>query len=273
MRRVFLLALFAVVLAFSLLSLATAKPIQGGPLKEADWLKQPVGDKVDEARPKAPWITKWYAPDGPYENNGGFAASAPKDLIDEGTKGKLDQIKLSTAEGLMMTENIDLDWAKKNGGPRGWTVVEIDPADNHNMNTMYGQPPTDNFDTYAMIVIESPKDMKAVMSSTHDDHAQIWINGEKWYNNSLWTGAALEVDYEVEVNLKKGGNVLVFRCGESGGDAYFNLHFDDDTNKAVKYFPDKADDKASFLTEAAAALSVSPAGKLPEIWGRIKRGQ
>ena len=144
MRRFVLLALCAVVLASSFLSLATAKPIDDGPLKEADWLKQPVGDKVDEARPNAPWITKWYAPDGPYENNGGFAASAPKDLIDEGTKGKLDQIKLSTAEGLMMTANIDVDWAKKNGGPRGWTVVEIDPADNHNMNTMYGQPATDN---------------------------------------------------------------------------------------------------------------------------------
>ena len=38
-------------------------------------------------------------PDGNYENNNGFAASAPKDLIDEATNGKLDQVKLSTAAG------------------------------------------------------------------------------------------------------------------------------------------------------------------------------
>ena len=64
-------------------------------------------------------------------------------------------------------------------------------------------------DTYAICVIDAPEDMKAVMSPAHNDHAQIWINGEKWYNNSAWTGAAQQVDFNVEVQLQKGANVLL----------------------------------------------------------------
>ena len=31
--------------------------------------------------------------------------------------------------------------------------------------------------------------------------------------------------------------MLLYRCGESGGSDYFNLHFDDITNRKVKYYP------------------------------------
>ena len=48
--------------------------------------------------------------------------------------------------------------------------------------------------------------MKTVMSPAHDDHAQIWINGDKWYNNTTWTGGAQVVNYNIEVKLKKGAN-------------------------------------------------------------------
>ena len=113
--------------------------------------------------------------------------------------------------------------------------------------------------------------MKSVMSPAHDDHAQIWINGEKWYNNSLWTGAALQVDYNIEIQLEKGGNVLVYRCGEAGGDAYMNLHFDDKTHDTVDIYPDKANDQKSFFSEAAGALAVDPVGKLATTWAEIKQ--
>ena len=109
------------------------------------------------------------------------------------------------------------------------------------------------------------------MSPAHDDHAQIWINGEKWYNNSAWTGGAETVDYNIEVQLQKGANVVLYRCGESGGDAYMNLHFDDDTHKAVDIYPDKARDQKSFFDEVAGVLSVDPVGKLTTTWADIKR--
>ena len=131
--------------------------------------------------------------------------------------------------------------------------------------------PIDNMDTYTICVIDAPKDMTSVMSPAHDDHAQIWINGEKWYNNSRWTGAAQQVDYNIEVQLVKGANVLVYRCGESGGHAYMNLHFDDATHKAVDIYPQKAKDQKSFFNEVKSVLAVDPVGKLATTWADLKR--
>ena len=131
--------------------------------------------------------------------------------------------------------------------------------------------PIDNIDTYTICVIDAPEDMTSVMSPAHDDHAQIWINGEKWYNNSRWTGAALQVDYNIEVQLVKGANVVVYRCGESGGHAYMNLHFDDKTHKAVDIYPQKAKDQKSFFNEVKSVLAVDPVGKLATTWADLKR--
>ena len=101
-------------------------------------------------------------------------------LIDEGTNGKLTEPKLSTVEGLKMTQTIKMEWAKKHGGTRNWDVFELEVANQDNMNR---DGPADNIDTYVMCVLNAPKDMKAVMSPAHDDWAQIWINGDKWYND------------------------------------------------------------------------------------------
>lgn len=243
--------------------------VKGGPLPEAEWMVKVAGAELSEDHSGVKtWITKWYGPDGNYENNGGFGASAPKDLIELGTDGKLDQLKLSTVVGLKKTKSVDINWAN-NGGAREWTVFEIDPANPHNMQKEGGG--VDNFDTYAICVIDAPKAMTSVMSPAHDDHAQIWINGDKWYNNPTWTGAAQQVDFNIEVELKKGANVVVFRCGEGGGHGYLNLHFDDDTHDAVDIYPDKSDDQASFLKELDGVLPVEPTGRLTTIWADIKR--
>ena len=252
---------------------AQANDIKGGPLKAGDLLKDPNpnGDGLRENQSdNKNWITKWYGPDGNYENNGGFQASAPKDFIEEGSSGKLTQPKLSTVEGLRLTQTVDMKWKGGNGGPRQWTVFELDPADASNMNR---GGPIDNIDTYGMLVIHAPAARKAIMSPAHDDHAQIWINGEKWYNNSRWTGGAQTILHTVEVDLKQGGNVLLYRVGESGGDAYINLHFDDDTHKKCKIYPDKSKDQKSFFNEVAGSLDVDPVGKLTTTWADIKRNR
>ena len=254
-------------------ALAQANDIEGGPLGKDDLLKapDPNGDGLRESHANNKnWITKWYGPDGNYENNGGFQASAPKDFIDEGSGGKLTQPELSTVNGLRMTQTINMKWKGGNGGTREWTVFELDPADGNNMNR---GGPVDNIDTYGMLVIHSPIARKAVMSPAHDDHAQIWINGEKWYNNSRWTGAAQTILHNVEIDLKKGANVLLYRVGESGGSAYINLHFDDETHNKAKIYPDKSKDQASFFKEVAGILDVEPVGKLATTWADIKRNR
>ena len=246
--------------------------IQGGPLAEDALLEDPDpnGDDLREDQSDVEtWITKWYGPDGNYENNGTFQVSGPMDFIEEGSGGKLNQASLSTIDGLLMTQDIDMEWGDDHGGTRAWTVFEIDPADGNNMNR---GGPIDNIDTYAIIVIDSPSDMTAVMSPAHDDHAQIWINGDKWYNNTRWTGAARTILHNVEVDLQKGANVLLYRCGESGGSAYFNLHFDDATNDAVTIYPKDATDKDGFFDEILSVVTpVEPKGKLTTTWADIKR--
>ncbi len=266
-----IVTVFALSMTLSHLAFSQANLIQGGPLAEDMLLEdpEPNADTQREDRSAVDtWITKWYGPDGNYEENGGFATSAPMDLIDEGTGGTLNQASLSTLNGLLMTQDMVVEWGDDHGGPRNWSVFEIDPTDGNNMNR---EGPADNFDGYGIIVIDSPSDMTAIMSPAHDDHAQIWINGEKWYNNSRWTGAAQTILHDVEVELQKGANVLVYRLGESGGSAYLNLHFDAATTDAVTIYPHDATDQASFFDEILPLAAVEATGKLTTTWADIKR--
>ena len=266
----------AIAIAFTLVisgthSVFAAGLIQGGPLAEEAHLDNPDPNddslREDHADVET-WITKWYGPDGNYENSGGFGTTAEIDLISEGTGGQLTDSSISTMAGLLLTQELEVEWGDDHGGTRGWEVFEIDPADGNNMNR---DGPVDNIETYAVIVIEAPSAMTSIMSPAHDDHAHIWINGEKWYNNSRWTGAAKTVLHNVEVELQKGANVLLYRCGEGGGSAYFNLHFDDATHEAVTIYPKDATDQQSFFDEIAPLTPVEPQGKLTTTWADIKQ--
>ena len=253
---------------------AKGKRLTGGPLKGGQLLSNPAAAELKEDRPAAPWITRWYAPNGPYTNNGGFQQSGRIDQIAKATNNKLTQPKLATAAGLLKTQNTKLNWGNKHGGTCDWKVIEITPNNGNNMGEPYGGGDQSNFDTYAIVVIQAPSNLKAVMSTAHDDWAQVWINGEKWYNNSKWTGGAVKVSYDVEVKLNRGGNVLLYRCGESGGSDYFNLHFDDVTDRKVKYYPNNANTKNGFFVEvnrALRGLAIEPVDKLPVSWSEIKR--
>ncbi len=243
--------------------------VKGGPLEEAEFFQNPPGIIDEDHSGFNTWISKWYGPSGNYTESGGPGSVIKRDLIDEGTNGELTQEELSTLAGLQKTQNkvTDINW-DNHGGTREWTVFELDPNSDNNMNR---GGPADNIDIYGIIVIDSPKTMTSVMSPAHDNNAQIWINGEKWYYHSEWTGAAKKVDYNVEIELQKGANVLLYRVSEGGGGAYMNLHFDDATHDAVDIYPDKATDKASFFTEIAGVLPVEPRGKLTSIWADIKR--
>ncbi len=241
--------------------------LDGGPLAEDQELVDAANPSDTEHGADVPWITKWYGPDGNYTNNGGFATSAPMDLMSEGTGGEITDVSLSTLAGLLLTKDYDVEWGDDHGGTRGWTVFEMAAVGNN----MDRGGPVDNYDTYAVIVIDAPTDLTSVMSPAHDDHAQIWINGEKWYNNSRWTGGATKVSFNIEVKLQKGANVLLYRCGESGGGAYLNLHFDDATHDAVTIYPKDATDQQSFLDEIAAVAPVEATGKLTTTWADIRR--
>ncbi len=241
--------------------------LKGGPLKEGEFFTNPPGKNEEDHSAVNTWISKWYGPDGNYTNNGG-AGIIQTDLIEVGTNEELTQETLSTLAGLQKTKTInEIDW-DGHGGTREWNVFELPVANDNNMNR---GGPADNIDIHGILVIDSPKAMTSVMSPAHDNNAQIWINGEKWYYHPDWTGAARKVHFNVEILLEKGINVLLFRVTEVGGGAYMNLHFDDATHNAVKIYPDAANSKAEFFQEIAGILPVVPAGKLTTIWADIKR--
>ena len=126
--------LFITIFLISMPFIGIGQPkvnIQGGPLGELEVLKTPEqGSELNEDHSGAAnWIRKWYGLDGNYENNGGFNASAPIDLIAVGTNQSLSQEVLSTVNGLQKTKRFDMEWAPNNGGTRKWTVYELNPAD------------------------------------------------------------------------------------------------------------------------------------------------
>ena len=265
----------AVLTLFLTLSTISIAGVANDPviLTGDDALTEP-GDRgwtpLEQDRPDAPWITKWYMP-GRYMNNGGFATSGPIDVVKDASGGALTQESLSTVDGLMKTQTTKLDFGADNGGSDDWTVKEIDPTDGNNMSTIYDGADDSDFDTWAIIVIESPKDHVAVMSPAHDDFAQIWVNGDKYWNDSAWTGGATKVNYDVPINLNEGANVLLYRCGESGGSDYFNLHLDDTTMSAVSIFPKDSTDQDSFFKEISSIVTaVDSKAKLPVFWGAVK---
>ncbi len=274
MKRLFLIGLtitLSISLVFTFTETVTAigdVNLKGGPLKENELFTNPPGKNEEDHSGVDTWISKWYGPDANYTNNGG-AGIIRTDLIEEGTGGKLTQEELSTLVGLQKTRTMDeIDWGNDHGGVREWTVFELDINNNSNMNR---DGPGDNIDIYGILVIDSPKAMKSVMSPAHDNNAQIWINGEKWYYHPDWTGGAKKVHFNVEISLQKGANVLLYRVTEVGGDAYMNLHFDDDTHDVVKIYPDEANSKAEFFKEVEGVLPVKPLGKLTTMWADIKR--
>lgn len=265
----------AVLTLFLTLSTISIAGVANDPviLTGDDALTEP-GDRgwtpLEQDRPDAPWITKWYMP-GRYMNNGGFATSGPIDVVKDASGGALTQESLSTVDGLMKTQTTKLDFGADNGGADNWTVKEIDPTDGNNMSTIYDGADDSDFDTWAIVVIESPKDHVAVMSPAHDDFAQIWVNGDKYWNDSAWTGGATKVNYDVPINLNEGANVLLYRCGESGGSDYFNLHLDDTTMSAVSIFPKDSTDQDSFFKEISSIVTaVDSKSKLPVFWGAVK---
>ena len=110
--KIVLSLLLVAAMAFISQSAIAGKVIKDGPLK-GDGMQEPKEARLDSKREKAPWIESWYIPDGGYMENGGFGPSAPIDHIDEATKGKLTQPKLSTIEGLLMTKDVLINFPKK----------------------------------------------------------------------------------------------------------------------------------------------------------------
>ena len=76
--------IFTLVLSSSHLAFAQKHKvnIKGGPLKEKDWLAEAPGAELGEYHSDVKtWISKWYGPEGNYENNGTFQVSSIRETL------------------------------------------------------------------------------------------------------------------------------------------------------------------------------------------------
>jgi len=145
-----------------------------------------------------------------------------------------------------------------------WEVVEIDTDDSNNMSTGWGMVASDNFTWHGIIVMKAPSARSTTMHPAHDDYAQIWINGELVYDNDQWTGGVKTVTQPMDVDLVQGDNVVLFKCGESGGDDYINLHFED-SDSDIDIVPTEEGDFWIY-----AGLAVEARDKASTTWGELK---
>lgn len=215
---------------------------------------QPAGDQ---------WIEKWWALDL-VTNTGGFDVSAERDYLSDGTKGDITNVNASTRYGAGLTGQRAVHLPPDNGGVLGWSVVTIDTESQNNMSTSRGINDLNFITWHGIILILSPDDRKTTMYPAHDDHAEIWLNGEKVYNNPNWTGGAQVASQPTEIELIKGENFLHFKCGEGGGGDYVNLRFDE-ADADLKIAPTLDGQFLDVLTP------VEPRGKVTTTWADLKR--
>lgn len=223
-----------------------------------DW--QPAGDQ---------WIEKWWALDLVI-NTGGFTASAERDYLSDGTNGELTNVNASTRYGAGLSGQMAVHLSPDNGGVLGWSVVSLQLDSTNNMYKSHGIPDDapgmykDNITWHGIILILSPDDRTTTMYPAHDDHAEIWLNGEKVYNNPTWTGGAQVATQPTEIDLIQGENFLHFKCGEGGGGDYVNLRLDE-ADEDLQIAPTLDGQFLNVLTP------VEPQGKVTTTWADIKR--
>ena len=214
---------------------------------------QPAGDN---------WIGKWWGLDL-VTDTGGFTTSAGVDYLAEGSGGLISNASVSTRDGAGKTTSAVVN-LPDNGGALAWSIVDLNIADQFNISTSHGLPDGTNVTWHGIIVVISPDERTTTMHPAHDDHAQIWLNGEQVYDNPDWTRGVQEVLAPTEIQLKKGENFLHYKCGESGGADYLNLRFET-TDTDLLIAPTLDNQFLDVLTP------VEPKGKLAVRWADLKR--
>lgn len=227
---------------------------------------QPAGDK---------WIEKWWALDLVI-NTGGFDKSAETDYLAEGTvdlttnEAVYTNQSVSTRFGAGLTGRTPVRLPAENGGILTWSVVNLNINSTNNMYQSHDIPDNapghlkDNITWHGIILILSPDKRTTTIHPAHDDHAEIWLNGKKVYNNPNWTRGATTAPQPTEVDLYEGENFLHLKVGEGGGGDYVNLRFSEG-DEDLRIAPTMNDKFLDVLTP------VEPKGKVTTTWADIKR--
>jgi hypothetical protein len=126
-----------------------------------------------------------------------------------------------TTGGIISEEIIAQNGAKPGDrvGDRVWTLGEISPVGDNNINDVvtqigFGAGDIDDHTAYALITIVSPRARNnAIVRVGSDDSIKVWLNGEEVWRiaKNRPAGGFLE---EFQVDLKAGDNLLLVKVSE-----------------------------------------------------------
>jgi hypothetical protein len=85
---------------------------------------------------------------------------------------------------------------------------------------------SDFFVLYGACVVKSPRDMKTTLHLGSDDGVRAWLNGKLVHSNKTSRPLWIDVDH-VDVELKKGENILLIKVEQLGGGVGFAARFSD----------------------------------------------
>ena len=104
-----------------------------------------------------------------------------------------------------------------------WKEVKSnDPQGTINVGDLYPSSGDGRQAAFAFAEVDSPNARPARLSVGSDDTLEVWINGKSVYKFNDSRGHSPEQD-TVDINLKKGENLVFLKCGNIGGGWEFSL--------------------------------------------------
>ncbi len=145
------------------------------------------------------------------------------------------------------------------GKPLEWKSVKAEGAEGEvDVNRLYKGG--DQRSVYAYAEVESPTGRPARMAVGSDDTLRVWVNGKEVFKHDGDRGFTAGED-EFDINLAKGKNRVVLRCGNSSGNWQFSAGVSASDDHAFLQGPGSGFDPDKFRAEALKGKGKADRGK------------
>lgn len=101
----------------------------------------------------------------------------------------------------------------------GWRDVRSDHADG--LVDLLGMKPSESAVAYGWTTYHSDEARSAILYCGSDDSIKVWVNGELVHDHLVDRGLVVDQDQAI-VNLRKGENTILVKCGQNRGG--WNFH-------------------------------------------------
>ena len=176
----------------------------------------------------------------------------------QGGAAATDVDLLASASNKRVTEQKVANNSAEEGDKVGdyeWTLAELPQDGNLDLiaNAVGVEGVFDHITAYGLVTLVADEAMKVQMLFGSDDSIKVWLNGDVVHTNAVNRGRSRWQD-EVNVDLKKGLNLLLVKVSDAGGGwgMHVGIRGKIETASAERY------------------QSVEAAGKYTTTWGKLK---